>query len=101
MPRVLPWQRSGTETSVKKEATPRKRVKTESVLGRDLTPRNPPSSPSKRDFFRSCAHILDLTLKYTPADSHTAQLSPRHPLPSNNVPPKSATGPDQFNTIDN
>ncbi|KAJ5337984.1 hypothetical protein N7452_004712 [Penicillium brevicompactum] len=66
MPRVLPWQRSGTETSAKKEATPRKRVKTESELGRDLTLRNPPISPSKRDFFRSSQSPPSSPIKQCP-----------------------------------
>ncbi|CAG8034057.1 unnamed protein product [Penicillium salamii] len=52
MPRTLPWQRVPTEP-VKKEETPRKRVKTESELDRDTTPRNPLGSPAKRNFFRS------------------------------------------------
>lgn len=38
--------------------------------------------------------ILQLTIT-------SAQLSPRHLLPSNNVPPKSATGPDHINTTQN
>jgi hypothetical protein len=54
MPRTLPWLRAQDDTPVKNEFTPRKRVKTEATPDRDVTPKNPPISPEKRDFFRSC-----------------------------------------------
>jgi hypothetical protein len=54
MPRTLPWLlEKKDEARVKKESTPRKRVKREADVDPDLTPK-PPASPSGRDFFRSC-----------------------------------------------
>ncbi|CAI7647948.1 unnamed protein product [Penicillium glandicola] len=53
MPRTLPWLRAEKSLPVKKESTPRKRVKTEPSPDRDLTPKNPRVSPPRRDFFRS------------------------------------------------
>ncbi|KAJ5356664.1 hypothetical protein N7517_011273 [Penicillium concentricum] len=53
MPRILPWLRADNSIPVKKESTPRKRVKTETSPDRDLTPKNPRVSPPTRDFFRS------------------------------------------------
>ncbi|KAJ9489782.1 hypothetical protein VN97_g3521 [Penicillium thymicola] len=53
MPRTLPWLRAENDIPVKKETTPRKRVKTEPSPDRDLTPKNPRVSPPRRDFFRS------------------------------------------------
>ncbi|KAJ5561051.1 Transcription initiation factor IIA gamma subunit [Penicillium sp. DV-2018c] len=53
MPRTLPWLRTGDDERGKKESTPRKRVKPEPSPDRDITPKNPPVSPNKRDFFRS------------------------------------------------
>ncbi|KAJ5178267.1 uncharacterized protein N7500_000966 [Penicillium coprophilum] len=53
MPRKLPWLQAKNTVAVKKESTPRKRVKTEPNFGHDLTPKNPRVSPPSRDFFRS------------------------------------------------
>lgn len=54
MPRTLPWLvEQNDRQGVKRESTPRKRVKRE-PLDTDLTPKNRPPSPDKKDFFRSC-----------------------------------------------
>ncbi|KAJ5713606.1 uncharacterized protein N7483_010787 [Penicillium malachiteum] len=54
MPRTLPWLLDkAKEKRVKHEETPRKRVKRESDVDPDVTPKQPPLSPEKRDFFRS------------------------------------------------
>ncbi|CAG8903739.1 unnamed protein product [Penicillium egyptiacum] len=53
MPRTLPWLRAENSIPVKKEPTPRKRVKTEPSPDHDLTPKHPRPSPPRRDFFRS------------------------------------------------
>ncbi|KAK4864108.1 hypothetical protein LT330_010138 [Penicillium expansum] len=50
---TLPWLRAENRTPVKKESTPRKRVKTEPSPDHNLTPKNPRVSPRRRDFFRS------------------------------------------------
>ncbi|KAJ6036699.1 hypothetical protein N7540_000978 [Penicillium herquei] len=53
MPRTLPWLLDqAKEKRVKHEETPRKRVKRESDVDPDVTPK-PLLSPEKRDFFRS------------------------------------------------
>ncbi|KAJ5656597.1 hypothetical protein N7507_008547 [Penicillium longicatenatum] len=67
MPRTLPWLlEKKDEARVKKESTPRKRVKREADVDPDLTPK-PPASPSGRDFFRS---------------SQTPPTSPARPCPT-------------------
>ncbi|KAJ5812816.1 hypothetical protein N7447_009839 [Penicillium robsamsonii] len=53
MPRTLPWLHADKTIPAKKESKPRKRVKTETSLDRDLTPKNTRVSPPRRDFFRS------------------------------------------------
>ncbi|KXG47777.1 Transcription factor IIA, beta-barrel [Penicillium griseofulvum] len=50
---TLPWLRAENSIPVKKESTPRKRVKTEPSPDRDLTPKHSRVSPPRRDFFRS------------------------------------------------
>ncbi|KGO75529.1 Transcription initiation factor IIA, gamma subunit [Penicillium italicum] len=50
---TLPWLRAENSNPVKKESTPRKRVKTEPSPDPNLTPKNPRVSPPRRDFFRS------------------------------------------------
>ncbi|KAJ5610920.1 hypothetical protein N7510_007639 [Penicillium lagena] len=55
MPRTLPWLVGQNDTGrVKQESTPRKRIKAEPAPDHDQTPKNPPSSPDKRNFLRSC-----------------------------------------------
>ena len=58
MPRTLPWLfEQENERQVKTESTPRKRIKCEPATDPDVTPKNPPFSPDKKDFFRSCMHL--------------------------------------------
>ncbi|KAJ5746289.1 hypothetical protein N7520_011471 [Penicillium odoratum] len=53
MPRTLPWLlEKKDEGRVKRESTPRKRIKREADADPDLTPK-PPTSPNRTDFFRS------------------------------------------------
>ncbi|OKO96920.1 hypothetical protein PENSUB_10474 [Penicillium subrubescens] len=62
MPRTLPWLfNQGNDVQVKRESTPRKRVKRERTpeAHDDVTPRKPPTSPEKRDFFRFLIEGLD------------------------------------------
>ncbi|CEJ58324.1 hypothetical protein PMG11_06985 [Penicillium brasilianum] len=69
MPRTLPWLiNQGNEGQAKRVSTPRKRVKRERTPDDDdATPRKPPTSPDKRDFFRS---------------SQTPPTSPARPCPA-------------------
>ncbi|KAJ5740289.1 hypothetical protein N7493_000161 [Penicillium malachiteum] len=54
MPRTLPWLLDkAKEKRFKHEETPRKRVKRESDVDPDMTPKQALLSPEKRDFFRS------------------------------------------------
>jgi hypothetical protein len=82
MPRTLPWLRAQDDTSVKRESTPRKRIKTEVTPDRDVTPKNLPLSPDKRDFFRSCtfnsrhSYMLCSNVRYL----STAQTPPSSPI---------------------
>ncbi|KAJ5121668.1 uncharacterized protein N7515_009629 [Penicillium bovifimosum] len=68
MPRTLPWLRNGNGDPVKKESTPRKRVKPEPSPDRDITPKNPPLSPNKRDFFRSSQSPPTSPLRHCPPE---------------------------------
>ncbi|KAJ5159759.1 uncharacterized protein N7482_006763 [Penicillium canariense] len=68
MPRTLPWLLSPeNDARVKRESTPRKRVKRERFPDDDPTPKKPPTSPEGRDFFRS---------------SQTPPTSPARPCPA-------------------
>ncbi|KAG0161214.1 hypothetical protein PDIDSM_8748 [Penicillium digitatum] len=53
MPRTLPWLLTKNNIRVKKESTPRKRMKKEPSPDRNLTPKNLRASPPRHDFFRS------------------------------------------------
>ncbi|KAJ5811659.1 Transcription initiation factor IIA gamma subunit [Penicillium riverlandense] len=69
MPRTLPWLIGQHDTGlVKPESTPRKRIKAEPAPDHDQTPKNPPSSPDKRNFLRSSQTPPTSPIKRCPSE---------------------------------